>query len=127
MYCNLQQDVKSGCGGQGADRDHDRKPAGLCDSIYGSARDAPKHNMSFASCRMARADVIARALIGLEGEGLDFVVRAAENTRTEDVTDAYVQVSSALATMDRPDIMADVRSQIGPVLAHKSECTKQYI
>jgi len=81
-------------------------------------------------CRMGRADVIARALIGLEGEfegQLDFVVRAAESMRTEDVTDAWVQVSSALATMDRPDIMTDVRSQTGLVLAHVFECTKRCI
>ena len=81
-------------------------------------------------CRMGRADVIARALIGLEGEfegQLDFVVRAAESMRTEDVTDAWVQVSSALATMDRPDIMTDVRSQTGLVLAHVFESTKQCI
>ena len=64
-------------------------------------------------CRMGRVDVIAKALIGLEGEfegQLDFVLRAAESMRTEDVTNAWVQVSSALATMDRPDIMTDVRS-----------------
>ena len=58
---------------------------------------------------MGRADVVAKVLIELEEQGLlAFVVQALQGLKTEEAVQATVQVTQALATMDRPDLVADV-------------------
>ncbi len=54
--------------------------------------------------------MIARVLIELdEQRQVDFVVQTLQGLKTEDAVEAAVQVSQALASMDRPDVVADVR------------------
>lgn len=60
---------------------------------------------------MDRADVMAKALIETHGERqLEWVVQALEGLKTEEAVQACVQVSQTLGTMDRPDVLADVRA-----------------
>ena len=55
--------------------------------------------------------MVARVLIELdEQRQVEFVVRALEGLKTDDAVEAAVQVSQALASMDRPDVVADVRA-----------------
>ena len=68
-------------------------------------------------CRLGRADVVARVLVELdEQRQVQCVVQALQGLKTEDAVEAAVQVSQALASMDRPDIVADVRSSAGPLI-----------
>ena len=66
-------------------------------------------------CRLGRADVIARVFIELdEQRQVGFVVQALQGLKTDDAVEAAVQVSQALASMDRPDVVADVRAPPWP-------------
>lgn len=73
--------------------------------------------------RMGRADVVAKVLIELdEQRQVEFVVRALQGLKTEEAVEATVQVSQALASMDRPDIVADVRTLPEAVHALELPC-----
>ena len=65
-----------------------------------------------ALCRMGHADVIARGLIQLHDEGhLDVaatVMGAVEGVFSTEAVQATIQVSLALASSNRSDVMTDV-------------------
>lgn len=57
--------------------------------------------------------MIARVLAELNDQRqVEFVVQALQGLKTEDASAAAVQVSQALASMDRPDIVVDVRTSV---------------
>ena len=62
-------------------------------------------------CRMGRTDVIARGIIQLHTEEhLDIVARAMASIQSMEAVQATVQVSLAVASSSRSDVLADVRS-----------------